>query len=123
MTFSEEPRDRSVPLASQRNTDGFENFVEDGFCFFTATKRRRESRTDDDAMRKHRHDESLDVVGNAVRTIFGERESLRSAEERQRSSWTDAKIQHLGTSRGRNDAHQVLNERIINSNTCDRLLQ
>src|SRR6185437_16398049 len=97
MTFSEEPRDRSVPLASQRNTDGFENFVEDGFCFFTATQRRRESRANYDAMRKHRHDQSLNVVGNAVRTIFGERESLRSAEQRQRSSRADTEIQHLGT--------------------------
>ena len=25
-------------LASQRDTDSFQNFVEDGFCFFTTAK-------------------------------------------------------------------------------------
>ncbi len=74
---------RGALARSQRNTNGLQNLIQHCFRFFTATQRRGEARANHDPMRKHRHHETFDVVGNAVSAIFAQGQCLRGAKQRR----------------------------------------
>jgi hypothetical protein len=62
-------------------------------------------------------------VGQAVVAPLGERERLRRAEERERAAGRDAEVERLRLARRGDDAHHVVNERVVNRDGVDGVLQ
>src|SRR6185436_8016330 len=110
-------------VTSERNAHRFHDFCEHRLSFFASSQRRSKTRAHKYAVSKHWQHQTLDVIRDAVDTFFGEGERLRRAKQRQTSAWTNSKIQHLRITRCGNNAHQVVNKRVVNSNRGNAGLQ
>src|ERR1700686_1161278 len=79
----------------ERDADGFHDLEEHGLGLFTASHRRGITRADREPVREDRNHKSLDIVRQAVTSLFSKRQRLGRAKERERAARADTQIQHL----------------------------
>src|SRR5580704_7243011 len=98
---------------SEWNARGFENFVEDGFGLRGFALRRDITRADHHAMRKHRKNQPLEIIGQTEIAAFEKRASLCGAMQHHSSARTHSKTQLLGSARALDNFQRVIEQALI----------
>ena len=103
------------------NARGFEDFAQDRFGLLGFLLRGDVARADYYAVGEDRHDQALEIVGQAIVAAFEESAGLRGAMEHHGAAGADAEAQLLGLARAFDDFERVIEQAFVHFHFARRI--
>ena len=118
----EDEGNASPCVMSERDARGVDDFAEDGFGLLGFFLRGDVARADHHAVREHRHDQALEIVGQAVIAAFEKRARLRGAMQHHGAARADAQAELFGLARALDDFERVVEQAVVHFHLRDGFL-